>query len=206
MKPGVGPLGLVRSVPKETAAVNEDHKRIIDEIAKRTFYAVCKAIAGDLSDGNHATLVEGFDPEGLGPEVSRALTENEVNAAAQMALWVEESAKALAVQLLTEGNAVIKMLAVEWAKASSDAKKYSKGLKANNGRIKGGETQRKKAAENRAKLTTAITDILKNPKSASWNDSLIATFLIEKGATLKKTALRNLAKSVRAEYVSQQAS
>lgn len=54
-------------------------------------------------------------------------------------------------------------------------------LRDNTGRIKGGDTMKQLKAAHTKHLTTAVVDILKNPKTSDWKDPDIARWLMEPG-------------------------
>ena len=92
--------------------------------------------------------------------------------------------------------------------AKSVADKYTKGLN-NEGRIKGGETTKKRADEHKETLKDAVVSILKNPATSDWSNPRIARFLMEptrafhksKGKSpLGEQTMTDRVKKIREEY------
>jgi hypothetical protein len=94
--------------------------------------------------------------------------------------------------------------------ARIELNRFKKGLKTDEGRLKGGDVRRQQSEEYQRKLTKAIEDFLKNPTTANWSDSRIARYIIDKGLnvsdgiTRKETALRAAVAKVRESYISRQ--
>ncbi len=71
-----------------------------------------------------------------------------------------------------------KILVDEWMAASDELEKYSKILKSNEGRHRGGVATRAKADAHKNLIKTVVTDLLMKPEKSGMTDGAIAKYLM----------------------------
>jgi len=171
--------------PRGIERVSQPVENLLEEVARRSFHAVAKIIADGLPTSG---LLE--SEAWRAPTISRALTDQEAEVAARIAIWIEDAAKDLTRRVLSESLEVSSKTVKAWLSKDADLKKYSKGLSTNKGRLEGANTNKEKAKEAKGAWAPVIS--AKRKEHPTKGKKAIYDFIAKDIAAGKHSGIKDL--------------